>query len=62
MIVPAMSRKHFAFIAATIKEMAENTTYADCAPVVARHFARRLRATNATFKESKFLEACGVQE
>ena len=51
---PNLERRHFQRIADVIAELPD-----DQREQVAAHFARRLTADNAGFKEGRFLEACG---
>jgi len=59
MIVPSMSRRHFKFIAETIRDTARDLAMSDQdIERIARHFARSLRSTNVNFDKDKFIEAC----
>jgi hypothetical protein len=51
-----MQRRHFEFIAGTIRNSQDLT--ADEKALVARVFANRLGVTNSNFKRDKFIEAC----
>ena len=53
-----MQRRHYNFIAETIREIKDAGYRAD----VAQHFADRLRYTNPNFNRARFLEACGVKD
>lgn len=51
-----MQKRHFEFIAATIRNMADSAS----AEVAAHEFARALGKTNPGFKPELFLKACGA--
>lgn len=52
-----MQRRHFEFIAATVKGMAP-----DLRNAAAAAFADELRRTNPQFDRARFIAACGAEE
>ena len=57
--------RHFTFIANAIKEMCDDIPGSPAdfhRNRVARHFAKKLQATNPQFDRDRFLTACGVPE
>lgn len=59
---PAFQHRHFAMIAAIIRDMARVPGNEDWEghAFVARHFATELASTNPRFDRDRFLRACGV--
>lgn len=53
-----LEHRHFAFIAATIKDWPHDRERAE----LAEHFADACRRTNGRFDRARFLSACGVEE
>lgn len=54
-----MQHRHFATIAAIIRDMREDGTMsAEDVRTVAEHFASKLDATNENFNRKRFLAAC----
>ncbi len=51
----SFQRRHFEFIASTIKDMPDRPA----AELACEAFSRELRRTNERFDESKFRKACG---
>lgn len=52
-----LNKRHFEYIAATIRTLPLPARERDKAAV---HFASAMRLTNPAFKTGKFLEACGA--
>ena len=60
---PAMQHRHFAFIAKTIKDTADDWDVPnDLRYAFAEKFAVRLRSSNRNFDYHRFLKACGVED
>jgi hypothetical protein len=55
----AMQHRHFATIAAIIRELPSGD---DTRGGIAQHFAAHLRHTNPNFNRDRFLAACGALE
>lgn len=56
-----MTKKHYEFLAGTIRALHEdhNMAWPDVS-LVAQHFAQELQSTNPLFKYDMFIRACGV--
>ena len=64
MRTPKMTRSHFQFIAATLKQNRPDSTMLaerDQWDSTVNEFAKQLRITNPRFRVSTFFEACGVE-
>lgn len=56
-----MQRRHFQFIADTVKSLTPIMSRADIS-IIAESFAHDLRKTNNYFNKERFLIACGVMD
>ena len=54
-----MQRRHFCYIAETLRDLERQLARTDY-ETVANHFADRLKSTNSGFSETRFLEACNA--
>ena len=54
-------RRHFQFVADTIKDLDLKGFNEEQIKDIANHFAKELKSTNSNFMQGRFLSACGVE-